>query len=128
MLPATPQQVYDAWMTSAEHAKFTGQEALISPKVGGKFTIFDGWATGQNVELVPGKKIVQTWRGEDWPAGAMSTITVQLVKAPKGTKLLFMQTGVPNSKAKDIAQGWREYYWQPLKEFFAMRKHVGVNN
>lgn len=119
MLPATPRQVYGAWMSSKQHAEFTGQECLISHKVGGKFTVFDGWASGENVELVPEKKIIQTWRADDWPAGAVSTITVQLIAEPKGTKLLFMQTGVPASKAKDIAQGWREYYWVPLKEYFS---------
>lgn len=117
MLPAAPAEVYEVWMTSAKHAAFTGQEALISNQVGGKFTTFDGWASGTNVKLVPGKTIVQTWRADDWPAEAMSTITVQLLPAPKGTKLLFTQTDVPASKAKDVAKGWREYYWGPLGEF-----------
>lgn len=119
MIPAAPAEVYDAWMTSAKHAAFTGQEALISNRVGGKFTTFDGWASGHNVSLVQGKTIVQTWRADDWPAGVMSTITVQLLPAPKGTKLLFTQTGVPANKAKDIAKGWQEYYWGPLREFLS---------
>ncbi len=119
MLPATPMEVYSAWMTSKEHASFTGQEALVSQKEGGKFTTFDGWASGTNIELAPGKKIVQTWRGDDWPKEAMSMLTVQLIKAPKGTKVLFTQTGVPKNKAKDIAQGWRDYYWSALKEYFS---------
>lgn len=123
MLPATPEQMYNAWMTSAPHAKFTGEEAQINPNVGGKFTTFGGWATGENVELIAGKKIVQTWRADDWPAGAISTVTVQLIKAPKGTKVLFSQTGIPANKAKDIAQGWREYYWEPLKTFFEKNRN-----
>ncbi len=118
MLKATPQEVYGAWITSAQHAKFTGQEALVSQKVGGSFTTFDGWATGKNVELVPGQKIVQTWRGDDWPAGHYSTLTLRLIKAPKGTKVLFMQTDVPASKAKSIAQGWQDYYWSAMKSTF----------
>lgn len=118
MLKAAPQEVYDAWMISAQHAKFTAQEALVSSKVGGNFSTFGGWASGENVELVPGKKIVQTWRADDWPAGHFSTVTLRLIKAPTGTKVLFSQANVPASKAKDIAQGWRDYYWQAMKETF----------
>ncbi len=118
MFKATPQQIYDAWMTSDQHAAFTGQGAVVSPKVGGTFTTFDGWATGKNIELEPGKKIVQSWRADDWPAGHFSTLKLQLVKAAKGTKYMFTQTDVPANKAKDIAQGWREYYWQAIKTTF----------
>lgn len=121
MLKATPRRVYDAWMTSSRHAEFTGQEASINSKVGGKFSTFDGWASGANIELVPDKKIVQTWRADDWPAGAESTITVLLQPAAGGTKLLFKQTGVPAAKAKAIAQGWREYYWPPLQAYLSKK-------
>ncbi len=122
MLKATPGRVYDAWMTSAQHAEFTGQGAMISKKVGGQFHTFDGWAAGVNLELAPGKKIVQTWRADDWPEGAESTITVLLCQAPGGTKLMFSQTGVPAAKAKDMAQGWRKFYWLPLREYLAEKK------
>ena len=117
MMPGTPTEVYQLLMDEKKHAAFTGGEAKISPKVGGTFQTFDGWASGRNLVLIPGKKIVQTWRGEDWPAGHYSTITIHLLKAPKGTKLLFAQTDVPTSVAKDVAKGWKEYYWGPMKEF-----------
>lgn len=116
---STPHAVFEVLMDEKQHAVLTKGEVQISRKVGGAFTTFDGWASGHNVSLVPGKKIVQTWRADDWPADVMSTITVQLLPAPKGTKLLFTQTGVPANKAKDIARGWRDYYWGPLQEFFA---------
>ncbi|MBI2984881.1 MAG: SRPBCC domain-containing protein [Candidatus Kerfeldbacteria bacterium] len=119
MMPGTPHEVFELWMDSTKHAAFTGGEAKISRQVGGSFTVFDGWATGKNVKLVPDTTIVQTWRADDWPAGHFSTITVSLIKAPNGTKFLFTQTDVPASKAKDIAQGWRDYYWAPLKAALA---------
>ena len=119
MFPGTPHEVYELLMDSAKHASFTGEEAKISRSVGGTFTTFGGWANGKNVELVKDKKIVQTWRADDWPEEQYSTITIHLIKAPKGTKLLFSQTDVPANKAKDIAQGWREYYWEPMKKVLA---------
>lgn len=120
-LPASPKAVYAAWMSSKEHGSWTETEAHISQKVGGKFTVFDGWAEGKNVELQSGKRIVQSWRADDWPEEHFSTITVELLRAPKGTKLLFRQIGVPTGKAKSIAQGWKDYYWIPMKKYFSTK-------
>ncbi len=111
MFPLTPRQIYEIWLDSKKHGQLIGGKAVISPKVGGRFKTFNGWAEGKNVELVLNKKIVQTWRGSDWPGGHYSTLTLRLMAVPgKGTKLLFTQTGVPAGLATDIAKGWREYY------------------
>ena len=112
---AAPHQVYDALMDSALHTKFTGSQAVISPRIGGKFSTFDGYAEGINLELVPGKKIVQTWRASDWPEGIHSNITFELKVIPAGTRLTFTQTGVPADQHEDVSQGWKDFYWTPLK-------------
>lgn len=119
MLPGTPHDVFELLMDEKQHAEFTGGEAKVSRSVGGSFVTFDGWASGKNVELVKDKKIVQTWRADDWPDGHYSTITIQLIKAPKDTKLLFTQTDVPIMFGKDVAKGWKEYYWEPMKKALA---------
>ncbi len=64
---ASPHEVYEALMDSKKHTDFTDSKAVMSRDIGGKFTVFDGWASGENVELVKDKKIVQTWRSADWP-------------------------------------------------------------
>lgn len=122
MLPGTPHEVYELFMDSEKHAQFTGDEATISRKIGGTFSTFGSWASGKNIELVPDQKIVQTWRATDWPKGHYSTITILLAKAKGGTKLMFQQTDIPASKAKDIAQGWKDFYWSPLK--LILEKHT----
>jgi activator of HSP90 ATPase len=121
MLPASPQEVYRAWLSSKEHGTWTEGEAKISSKVGGTFFTFDGYSSGKNIELDPGKLIVQTWRAEDWAPDHFSTIKLQLLAAPKGTKVIFTQTDVPADKAKSIAQGWKDYYWQPMKLYFSQK-------
>ena len=70
---ATQRDVYGLIMDSRKHSKFTGAKASISLKVGGKFTAYDGYIDGINVELVKDKKIVQKWRGSDWPENHYST-------------------------------------------------------
>ncbi|MGD1118051.1 MAG: SRPBCC family protein [Dehalococcoidales bacterium] len=115
-IKASPHDVYEALMDAKKHAKFTGGKATVSREVGGKFSVFDAYAKGVNVELVPDKKIVQSWRAEDWPEGIYSQVTFSFKAAEGGTKLTFTQTGVPEEFADDIAQGWKDYYWGPMKE------------
>ncbi len=97
-IKASPHDVYEALMDSKEHAKFTGGKASISREVGGKFSAFDGYAAGVNLELVPDKKIVQSWRAEDWPEGQESRVTFALSKVEGGTRLKFTQSGVPEEQ------------------------------
>lgn len=113
---ASPHDIYEALMDSKKHAQFTGGEAKISRKVGGKFTAFDGYSEGINVELVPDRKILQTWRASDWPEGHYSQVTFSLKEVESRTRLTFTQTGVPEEHYEDISQGWRDYYWAPMKK------------
>jgi activator of HSP90 ATPase len=112
---ASPHEVYDALMDSRKHARFTGAQARISRKAGGKFTAYDGYIEGVNLNLVPDKKIVQSWRGSDWPENHYSMATFSLKKCKNGTRLTFTQSGVPDQYYHDISQGWRDYYWKPMK-------------
>ncbi len=118
IIKASPHDVYEALMDSRKHAKFTGGKASISREVGGKFSAFDGYAGGINLELVPDKKIVQTWRAEDWAVGQESKVTFALAKVQEGTRLTFTQSGVPEEQFDDVSQGWKDYYWEPMKEMF----------
>lgn len=117
-IKATPKEIYGVLMDSKKHGELTGGEAKISPKVGGKFTVFDSYAEGKNLELVPDKKIVQTWRASDWEKGHYSTVTFEFSKTKTGTKVTFTQKDVPENQFKSISDGWKEFYWEPLKEMF----------
>jgi len=115
-LRASSHDVYEALMDSRKHSQLTGGKASISREVGGKFSAFDGYCEGTNLQLVPDKKIVQSWRSNDWPAGHYSKVTFSFKEVKDGTHLTFTQTGVPEEQCEDIAQGWRDYYWAPMKE------------
>lgn len=112
---AAPHQVYEALMDSRKHAKFTGDAASLSRKVGGKIMAYGGYITGTNVELVPDEKIVQTWHAADWPEGHESRVTFSLKPVQGGTRLYFTHTGVPDEHYESIKQGWIENYWTPMR-------------
>ncbi len=104
----SPVEVYEA----------LGEKALISPKVGGKFSAYSGYIEGRNLKLEPGKLIVQEWRGTDWPDGVYSRATFKIKKTKTGSELVFTQSGVPDEQYKSISQGWVDYYWKPMEEMF----------
>lgn len=117
-IKATPKEIYEALMDSKKHSKFTGDKASISNKVGGKFSAYGGYCFGTNLELVPNKKIVQSWSSTDWQKGHFSKATFSLSKTKTGTKLTFTQSGVPAQHHSSIKQGWIDFYWNPLKKMF----------
>ena len=99
----SPHEVYEALMDSRKHSKFTDAKASISRRIGGKFTAYDGYIEGVNLELVPDEKIVQSWRGSDWPEGHYSKATFALRQVEGGTRLTFTQTGVPENQYESIS-------------------------
>ena len=80
---AQRHEVYEALMDSKKHAKFTGDKATISRKVGGKFSVFDGYGEGTNIELIPDSKIVQNWRAGDCRANRFHGQTSRQSSQPK---------------------------------------------
>jgi uncharacterized protein YndB with AHSA1/START domain len=116
---ASPADVFEMLMDSRKHAAFTGEPAEISRKAGGRISAYGGYVDGRNIEIVPSCKIVQAWRGSDWPEGLYSTATFVLTKVPAGTRLTFTQTGVPDDQAAPIAEGWKEHYWEKMKAALA---------
>jgi uncharacterized protein YndB with AHSA1/START domain len=122
VIPATPEAVYAAWLDSRSHSKMTGAKATASAKVGGSFAAWDGYATGTNLELVPGKRIVQSWRTADFAAGDPdSRIALTLKAVPGGTKVTLSHSRIA-SGADGYRDGWRDYYFAPMKAFFAGKK------
>jgi uncharacterized protein YndB with AHSA1/START domain len=117
-IKASPKKVFEALMDEKKHAAFTGMAATISRKTGGAFSCYGGYLSGFQLDAVPGKRIVQAWRGRSWPKGYYSIVTFAL--APNragGTKLTFTHLGVPSGDFKSKSAGWRSHYWKPLKAY-----------
>jgi len=122
-LPATPEEVYEAFMDAKKHSEFTGSEATSNPKVGGKFTAWDSYISGKNLELEKGKRILQEWVTTEWPKGyPPSKLELTFKKAKSGTELTMIHSNVPEEQSEGLAEGWNEFYWKPLKEYFSRNK------
>ena len=102
-------------LVTAPHA----QPTSISPTMGGAFTLFGGYITGLNLELVPDERLIQAWRVGNWDAGAYSIAQFALVANGAGSKLVFDHGGFPQGAGKHLASGWHSHYWEPLAKFLS---------
>jgi activator of HSP90 ATPase len=119
LIKAKPKQVYEALLDAGKHAEFTGSKATCGPRVGGKFTAWDGYIFGKNLKLEPGKRIVQEWKTSEWPNGYPPSIVEFTFKTTKnGTELTMVHSKVPAEQADSYRQGWIDFYWKPLKGYF----------
>ncbi len=114
-IAGSPEAVYDVLVSSDKFTAMTGNRAAsISAKVGGRSTMFGGDIEALNVELQPGKLIVQAWRSNAWPEGVYSICRFALTPEDGGTKLVFDQAGYPDEGHDMLEGGWHQMYWQPL--------------
>lgn len=119
-IPASPEAVYRALTNARQQAAFTDAEATGAARVGARFTAWDGYIDGKHLELEKARRIVQEWSSTEWPkSAAPSRVEIQLEPKGKGTLLIMTHAGVPASQAASLRQGWKDYYWTPLKAWFA---------
>jgi uncharacterized protein YndB with AHSA1/START domain len=122
VLAATPEQVYRAWLSSAEHSAFTGSPAEVEARVGGSHTAWDGYIVGRVLELEPSRRIVMAWRTTEFPSGAPDS-RLEILLAPEmgGTRLTLVQTEIPQGDGQKYDEGWKENYFEPMAEYFTAK-------
>lgn len=113
----SPQFVYKMLASSESQTQWSGKKAKISKKTGGVFSLYNGDFTGLNVELVPGKRIVQAWRSKEFPEGIFSMVTFNLVsRKATSTELILTHRGVPKELIPGIEEVWRKLYWDKMRK------------
>ncbi len=118
-LPVSPERVYRAWLDSYEHSRFTGSQADIDARPGGKFTSRDGTIQGTTLVMTPFSHIVQAWRSSAYPPGSPdSRVDIRLEPTCLGAQLTLDQTGIPDGQAKQTMDGWVDHYFKPLLKYF----------
>ncbi len=118
VLNATPDQVYRAFMDEETHGAVTGGVSKIDQQVGGLAEMHDGQILARNIELEPGRKIVQAWRVSAWDEGVYTLLRITLEADGTTTKVTLDQTGCPEDMTEHLAAGWNQRYWQPLAAHF----------
>ena len=114
------EKLYKAWLDPVHHPAMSfGTDAEFDVRVGGSHMEGDGYITGIFEELIPGKKIVETWRTteftEDQPD---SRVEITFEDAPGGSLVRIVQTGLPEDQVETYRSGWFEFYFEPMKRYF----------
>jgi len=122
-IPASPQDIYEAWLDSVGHSQMTGGAAQMSDQIGAEISAWDGYISGRNLELVPGERIVQSWRTSEFgDAHGDSTITVILQSLGDGTLLTLEHGNVPDEHRSYEEGGWQSNYFEPMAAYFTERR------
>ena len=114
----TPERLYHAYLSSKEHSAFTGAPAQIDPKVSGEVSAFGGQVKGTIFQLVPGRLIVQKWRGAHTkPTDLDTTLILTFRRNDTGAEIEVVHTNVPEDERLWVNTSWNIRYWDPLKKY-----------
>lgn len=132
LIAASPEAVYRAWTDAAEHSAFTGGAATMDARVGGRFSAWDQYITGENLEIEPGRRLLQSWRTTEFPEGAeASRLEIRFEPEGSGTRVRLAHSQIPEGQGERYRKGWQEHYFTPLAEHFAKKaasEHVKEPN
>jgi len=121
--PASAQELYDIYLDPKRHSAFTGGPVKISSKPGSKFDAFDGMLSGATVAVIPGKLIVQRWRSTHFnPIDLDSILILTFSQEGKQGRIDLLHVNVPVQDYKGVTNGWKKYYWTPLRAYLK-KKH-----
>jgi uncharacterized protein YndB with AHSA1/START domain len=120
LIPASAREIYDAWLDSRAHSEMTSGRASMSNEPGAAFSAWDGYITGRNLKLVPGKRIVQSWRTTKFSEDHEdSIVTVTLDERNDHTMLTLAHSNVPDTHTGYEKGGWQASYFEPMISYFA---------
>lgn len=121
VIPATPGDIYKAWLNSDEHSRMTGSRAEVSNFVGGTFEAWDGYIQGRNLILEPETRILQSWRTTEFNVkDEDSQLEILLELHAEGALVTIRHFNLPAHGMK-YQQGWVDAYFNPMKDYFSKR-------
>lgn len=112
------EKIYSAWLTSEEHTAMTGGDANINDKVGDTFTAWDGYISGMNLELEPGKRILQSWRTTQFEDAEEDSQIEVLLKETEGVTELTLIHRNLSENGGHYKKGWEDHYFAPMRVYF----------
>jgi activator of HSP90 ATPase len=119
LIPAHPDEIYNAWLDPEIHSEMTGGKAEVSSKEGDSFTAWDGYIQGKNTELRFPNRILQSWRTVEFDGDDEdSRLEILFEAAGSGTKILIRHSNLPDH-GMQYKQGWFDSYFIPMKAYFS---------
>ncbi len=120
-LSAKPEKVMQLLTDTALIRKWSGGEAILEKKPGGRFGMFDGWVNG-TVLKCGNNELAYTWKTTDWAEDAKpSEVHYSLKEDEAGTKVILHHTGLPDEEEmKSHRSGWSDFFFEPLEDYISI--------
>ncbi len=123
LIPATPAAVYSVLTDGNRFSAATGQPARVTDREGDAFSLFGGRVEGRQVELVPGRRVVQAWRfgaahDSPWEQGVYSIVRFTLAAEDGGTRFAIDHDALPEEWRDHVDAGYPTFYQEPLTRYF----------
>lgn len=114
-IKAPVKLVWEA-LTQPKHIKGWGAgPAKMQAKANTPFSLWGGEIYGKNTAVKTNALLEQDWFSGEWEQPSL--VKIQLSKVRGGTKLILVHRNIPDAAAADIRDGWKSYYFGPLKEY-----------
>lgn len=118
----TAAELYTTFTDPARLAAFTRSppKRFDGAKPGGEFELFGGNVSGKYLELEEPRRIVQSWRLDQWPKGHYSRLQIDFDQndVDHTTVMRVSWSGVPVGQEEVTKRNWGEYYVRSIKKTF----------
>jgi uncharacterized protein YndB with AHSA1/START domain len=119
LINASPAQVWQALTEDVVIQKWSAAAAAFVPQAGMDYSLLDGTIVGKIVEVVPNKKLVQTWKPNDWTIDN-SVVTFTLTPVGKKTRVDLLHENVEEFDYEGTSEGWDIYYLGAIQRMFEL--------
>jgi uncharacterized protein YndB with AHSA1/START domain len=126
-IKASPEAVWRALTDPKEIQEWSGANAYFIPQAGALYTLWDGTIGGKIVEVVPMRKLVQTWKPQEWTRED-SVVTFTLTPTRDGTRVDLLHVNVEESDFDGSTKGWDIYYLGVIKRCWKSERETGKSS
>lgn len=113
---ATPEEVFLALTNPLTIELWSGYPAIMEARENSEFSLFEGEISGRNIKIITNKQLVQEWYFGD--NQEESVVTINLIPFKNKTNVELLHTNVPDEVYEEFEQGWRNYYWSAIINYF----------
>lgn len=114
------EKVWKALVDANEIDNWGAGPVEMDGDVGTEFSLWGGDIHGTNIEVIAEEKLIQDWFGGEWDEP--SRVTISLTPEDNSTRIDLLHENIPDSEYRDIAEGWDQYYFGPMKEYLEMEE------
>lgn len=126
VMPVAPARVFRALTSARAIAAWSGAPGRVAARVGGRFSMWDGWNTGRVLARRSPTTLVYTWRKDSWPEATKdSVVRWTLQKVPGGTRVTMVHSRLPSTwEYRDHKGGWPRYFLKPMERWLKKQERV----